>query len=196
MMKMTTIKSGFITLCAVLTLGAPASASATVTNFNSVPLGPVSTIGNATFSLAGAGEAGLPTNTEYDGTNYLWNSSDGVLYPTNNILRVDFALTVSGLSFVLDPFGINGSQLQGWSIFDNTLNLIASGNFVIDLTTYDLSAYSGVARLDLYNGQNDWLQGLASIEYEPSAAVPEPGTLLMLGLGLACLGSMRRRKAV
>jgi len=167
--------------------------SATVIDFNTLPIGGGSTIGDATFSMPGVGEQALPYNAYHSGVKYLWNSTDGVLYPTNNILRVDFTTTVGGINFNYNPHGLHGSG-QGWSIYDSSYSLIASGSFVNGYTNYDLTSYNGVSRVEWNNGGNNWLSALGRIEYTPSS-VPEPTTLALMGLGLAGVGYRRRRLA-
>ena len=186
-------------LALLVTTLAPLAAEATLIDFTLMPDGPVSTIGDATFSLAGAGEQGNPyvDNTTYGSSAVggLWNSSGNAVYPTNTILRVDFASVVSLLTFDFTPHGLNGSSAQGWSVYDSANALIASGAFTgtngTAFATYDLSAYSGIRRLELNNGQDNWLQALQRISYT-AVSVPEPGTLALLGLGLLGMGATRR----
>jgi len=146
--------------------------------------------------LAGGGETGDPTIASYDGSNRLWNSSDGISYPTNNILRVDFASTVSGVEFDYNPYGINGAAAQGWSLLDSIGGVIASGPFVSStLAHYDLSAYSGVSAIEWNNGRNDWLSAVTILSY--TASVPDSGsTVLLMGAALALFATVKRRNRV
>jgi len=192
MKKFLQFKTAFILL--IFSFLFISTTNAATIDFTSMADGSVSTIGDVTFSLAGAGVSGDPYITSNYGGPYLTNSIDGN-YPTNTILRVDFASAVLDLSFDFTPWGINGSPLQGWSLFDTSLGLIASGSYTDGSdATYDLTAYSGIGRLELHNGTNNWLQGISRLEYNSGAPVPEPATMLLFGFGLLGLAGVNRRK--
>lgn len=171
----------------------PFSASAVEIDFNDYGVGPVTQIDDVTFSMPGEGEQGAPTIASHGGNNYLWNSSDGVRYPTNTILSIDFGGLVSNLNFTFNPFGLNGRLGQGWRIFGADSTLIANGLFSSSgLASYDLSSFGPIARLELSNGGNNWLQGVRTLSFDRTVAAPAPGTLALLGLGLAAMGFRRR----
>ena len=191
---MTKTKNIYLVLLAVLL--SPMAANATAIDFTTMANGPITTIGDATFSLAGDGVAGDPYNLTGRG---LTNSTTGS-YPTNTIMRVDFASLISSLVFDFNPQGLNGYPGQGWAIFDGGISLIASGSYSSGSSaSYDLSAYSGISRIEFYNGipaaDRNWISDLERISYD-AISVPEPGTLALLGLGLAGMGMTRRKKKV
>lgn len=166
------------------------TASATVLDFTTMAEGSVSTIGDATFTLAGPGESGDPFVHHVAGGG-LWNSTDGAAYPTNEILRVVFDAPVAGVGFEYNAQGINGDPDQGWYAYNAASVLIASGSFTGSLSAYDLSAYTGISRIDWHNGRNDWLSNLNVLTY---TAVPGPASLGLFAFGLVAFSTLRRRR--
>lgn len=72
-----------------------------------------------------------------------------------------------------------------------TGNSIANLNFDLTAWTYHEVRYNEVAAGLITRG---WTGNITSI-IERSTSVPEPGTLALMGLGLAAIGSARRRRA-
>ncbi|HSH95538.1 MAG TPA: VPDSG-CTERM sorting domain-containing protein [Roseimicrobium sp.] len=167
---------------------------AIVIDFDTVAAGSVSTIGGATFSLAGVGESGNPISAIYSGKGYLWNSSDSIAYPTNSILRVDFASVATGVIF---DFNNQGGKTTSWSLLDSSGATIVTGANIADanIHSYNLSAYTGVKSIVWNNNGNDWLFGLNKLTFESSAsAVPDGGsTLLLLGLAVGGMVVAQRK---
>jgi hypothetical protein len=182
-------RSTYLALMAMLM--APLASNATLIDFTALPDGSVSTIGDVTFSLAGVGEMGDPTVDSAFGGG-LWNSADGPTYPTNTILRADFDSVVTDLIWTFDN---EGGKETYWTIYDASMTVLATGinNTAFGFQSYDLSAFSGIKRIEWNNGGNNWLFAVGQIEY---TAVPEPGTLALLGIGLLGMGAVRRSKKV
>lgn len=176
----------------IFLVGLSFNAQSAIIDFTSMADGSVSTIGDATFSLAGVGEAGVPSVSSSFGGG-LWNSSDGAIYPTNTILRVDFSSAVSNLSWIFDN---EGGKSTTFTIYDSAMGVLASGfnTTGVGFKNYDYSGLSDVKRIDWNNNGNNWLFALGSIEYD-SVSVPEPTSVFILGLGLAGLGFSRRKRS-
>jgi hypothetical protein len=182
-------------LFVALSFLAPMQARAAIIDFTAMPNGNISVIGDATFSLAGAGQQGDPTvNSAFGGG--LWNSSDAASYPTNSILRVDFASDVTGLNWT---FNNHGGKSTTFTIYDSLLNVLAtsSNSSSSGFQAYDFSGLSDVRRIDWNNNGNNWLFALGRIEYEPtSVVVPEPASIALIAFGVIGLGFLRRRKNI
>ena len=168
-------------------------ANAITIDFSTIS-GNVSTIGNATFSLAGVGDQGDPKSAVYgyDGEGYLWNSKYGLAYPTNQILRVDFTDTVTDLVW---GFNNIGNKYTTYTVYDEFSNVLATGANTPDDSVhyYDFSFLTGVSRIDWNNNGNNWVFGLSELTFEVES-VPEPSSLALLALGLTGVGLARRKK--
>lgn len=187
------MKTRFLCLAGLMlaAMAGQAQGAAVFLDFVSLPAGNVTTIGDATFSLAGVGEAGPPAIVHSFGGG-LWNSTDNASYPTNSILRVDFSAPVSNLEWY---FNNQGSKATSWTIYDSASSILATGaNLTSGSVYYDLTAYSGVARIEWNNNGNDWLFNLNQLSYNSSSAVPEPASLAMWGLGAIGMMFARRKR--
>ena len=100
--------------------------------------------------------------------------------------------------FTFNNAGFN--EANAYFLYDGASNQITSGLMSgSGNVTYDVSAFTGVREISWDNGVpafngGNWWQMLDSISYtEEAAAVPEPASFLLLGLGLAGLVASRRK---
>lgn len=183
-----------ISAAAFVLISAASGSQATTLDFNTMSSGSVSRIGDVTFALVGTGATGDP----YIQSGQLRNSPTGH-YPTNTALAATFDAPVSGVSFDFNPHGFNSRGIglfQGWTLFDAVNSVIGSGTFSSSsLASYDLTAFSGIARIEWSNGGNNWYQSLEKLTYgNAPSAVPVPASLPLLLAGFCGLGYMARRK--
>jgi hypothetical protein len=182
-----------LTFFAACILALSTHVSATLIDFDALADGSYGTIGDTQFSLVGEGVTGDPYKNSFFG-HYLYNSSSQFIFPTNTVLRVDFSSAVKNLSFDLNGFGPE-SSLMNWRIFDDSYTEIAIGNDIsASLAQYDLSAYSGINRIEFFNGGGNTNRffGLNKISFDVQAAsVPEPSTMFIFLLALVGLTSRR-----
>lgn len=188
--------SGFIAGAALL---AASAAQATVVNFDNLNAG-----GKLASIAANNPYAGLSWSSSwYLGDTAVAGYGNGA-HSGANFVANGFGVNNLGISSA-DPFSFGGAWFAtpdtngskaSWvniSAFDSANQLIGSTGSVAIGSSYAFipAAFSNVARLSITRDKG-WFV-MDDLSFSRGAAVPEPGSLALLGLGAAALGWTRRR---
>jgi hypothetical protein len=191
------MKSKILGLVALVVLAGPTATNAIELRFSEaqMPLGSIS--GQTDVPTAAYSAFGIQVTYVYryldsrdpfsDGAeNYsgmAWGISNR--FEAGSPARIDFLTPVSGLAFDWWTIDGAGQYYLGLSAFDSSNNLLYS--FTGSGSGTEGPGLAGVSYLTFTGGG---AVGISNLRFD----VPEPGTLALLGLGLAGLCLSRRRR--
>jgi hypothetical protein len=183
----------------VMIFGMAGVGSADLVTFNFDALNPgagATSIGNymtgiygapVTVSAVGKPEAegpGLLYN--YLGDRYIESEPGSLINPLPHVIDITFSTPITSVSFdwgmYLDAFN---AYADGTLFFDQDYRVLRTGH----LDTYTFAA--PVLNLRFTDGGSGEV-GIDNLVVDRAAAVPEPGTLILLGCGLIGIGVFRR----
>jgi hypothetical protein len=184
----------------LLAFAAVIPASATVVDFEAqaaarggnligIPDSPL-TIGIATFTGGELLKAEVGLNADQTGvyaTEGLFGSGE------SNPLVITFASPVSNFSI----FIANGDDVRNYTVSDNLgdsvmMSLASAGG--LGAGTFSLAS-NGLTTVDITSANADaWDFAIDNVTFTQAPSIPEPGSMLLLGGGLALLVSLRRSK--
>lgn len=181
------------------------TANAATINFGSFTAGTVLTnqVAGLTFSMSGGPTTATAPIVGYgyfDAVLSLNNSgnfgsgTDG--YPTGAAVTIDFASSVSGVSFTFNNYGNNTGNDSIYQAFDAANALISSGSLA-NVNGFSLVnvAGSGIKSLVISNGSGggyNWVYGVGELSY--NGGVPEPAAWAMMLAGFGLVGAAMRRR--
>jgi len=215
------VAGSVVFLLAVLCV-APASATTVTVNLSSNTWGfcnPITSAGGLTFE---AQETGGPFLTAVTGCSG-WQGYDPIFgtyvsglantpsgnYPTTEYLDTFFPAGTNAVTFWFDNFGCtsSGRGASYFTAFNSSGGVVASGGLCPG-TSYNFNAISftgvGIHELQISNNTPDtftygyygssWEFGMDRVTYTTGAHIPEPGSMMLLGTGLASLLGFARRR--
>lgn len=196
-----------IALCTCLSVAGASNAG--IIDFSSQGLDTIlGSVSDVTFDQPGthSGQAGFRViNNGGTAGNYVFNSfgEDFLGFTFDN------AVTLNSLDITRDPLCCGGSgnasvEILLYDTFNSLLSstsvtggtnwqTIVFGQQDVSRVVFDVASYYNP--YDNHSGDHDWF-GLDNIVYDNKiSSVPEPSSLVLLGLGVVGLGLSRRKKA-
>jgi len=133
------------------------------------------------------------------GETFAWNTTGSSSDNGTQALAIGFgsAVTVTrdgGGLFSLDSLDAGLSWYTALSSFEVNVGseTITLG---IGYSTYSFTSLTNISSLTITPGPTDGYIAIDNINWSDSSAVPEPGSLVLLGLGLAGFGFSRKNKS-